>query len=132
MMLFTIIYFFRIFALVLFFSIIQAVIGSFVVFLVFTDCVGPSNPTYLYSKFFASAKESTDENFESRTVKNMHVKPVIPSKTSTMQPKERVPESSSTTEGSSKAEDMQSTHGSESSLSSGHSFIIIGFSEVEC
>ncbi|CAB9518411.1 dispatched homolog 1 [Seminavis robusta] len=46
-MLFTVIYFWRLFAMVLFFTIIQATIGSFVVFLVFTDVMGPSNPTYL-------------------------------------------------------------------------------------
>lgn len=49
-MLFTVIYFFRIFAMVLFFAIVQATIGSFVVFLVLTDCLGPSNPTYLFDK----------------------------------------------------------------------------------
>ena len=45
-MLFTIINFMRLFALVLFFTIVQATIGSFVVFLALTDCIGPSNPTY--------------------------------------------------------------------------------------
>lgn len=45
-MLFTIINFLRLFALVLFFTIVQATIGSFVVFLALTDCIGPANPTY--------------------------------------------------------------------------------------
>ena len=46
-MLFTVISFFQKFALILFMTIIQATIGSFVVFLTLTDCIGPSNPTYL-------------------------------------------------------------------------------------
>ena len=45
-MLFAIVYFLHLFALVLFFTIVQATIGSFVVFLVLTDCMGPANPTY--------------------------------------------------------------------------------------
>jgi len=49
-MLFTIISFFQKFALILFMTIVQATIGSFVVFLVMTDCLGPSNPTYLVDK----------------------------------------------------------------------------------
>lgn len=44
-MLFAIVYFLHLFALVLFFTIVQATIGSFVVFLVLADCLGPSNPT---------------------------------------------------------------------------------------
>ena len=47
MMLFTTLYFWRLFALVLFFTIVQATVGSFVVFMVFADSIGPSNPTYL-------------------------------------------------------------------------------------
>lgn len=47
MMLFAAIHFFRLFALVLFFTIVQATIGSFVFFLLLTDCIGPANPTYL-------------------------------------------------------------------------------------
>jgi len=46
-MLFTVINFFQKFALILFMTIIQATVGSFIVFLTFTDCIGPSNPTYL-------------------------------------------------------------------------------------
>ena len=46
-MIFTVITFFQKFALVLFMTIIQATVGSFVVFLTLTDCVGPSHPTYL-------------------------------------------------------------------------------------
>lgn len=45
-MLFTYINFFRLFALVLFFTIVQATIGSFVFFFVLTECFGPSNPTH--------------------------------------------------------------------------------------
>merc|ERR1712008_600898 len=46
-MLFTVINFFQKFALILFMTIIQATVGSFILFLTLTDCIGPSNPTYL-------------------------------------------------------------------------------------
>merc|ERR1712150_187315 len=46
-MLFTIITFFEKFAIVLFLTVLQALVGSFVVFLTMTICLGPSNPTYL-------------------------------------------------------------------------------------
>ena len=46
-MLFTVITFFQKFALVLFFTVIQATAGSFVVFLTMSICIGPSDPTYL-------------------------------------------------------------------------------------
>merc|ERR1712119_16656 len=49
-MLFTIITFFQKFAIVLFLTIAQSILGSFVVFMSLTDCIGPSNPTYLYDK----------------------------------------------------------------------------------
>eukprot|EP00538_Stauroneis_constricta_P012591 CAMPEP_0119547884 /NCGR_PEP_ID=MMETSP1352-20130426/1904_1 /TAXON_ID=265584 /ORGANISM="Stauroneis constricta, Strain CCMP1120" /LENGTH=1198 /DNA_ID=CAMNT_0007592951 /DNA_START=90 /DNA_END=3686 /DNA_ORIENTATION=- len=46
-MLFTVIIFFQKFALILFLTVIQATIGSFVVFLTMTDTIGPNQPTYL-------------------------------------------------------------------------------------
>jgi hypothetical protein len=46
-MLFCVITFFTKFALVLFFTIVQATIGSFVVFLTLADCTGPSQPTLM-------------------------------------------------------------------------------------
>ena len=46
-MLFAVITFFRKFALVLFFTILQAIVASFVMFLTWTDCMGPSNPTHV-------------------------------------------------------------------------------------
>ena len=52
-MLFAIIYFLHLFALVLFFTIVQATIGSFVVFLVLADCLGPANPTFALDYFTA-------------------------------------------------------------------------------
>lgn len=52
-MLFTIISFFQKFALILFMTIIQATVGSFIVFLTLTDCIGPSNPTQLVDKCLA-------------------------------------------------------------------------------
>ena len=44
-MLFTVISFFEKFAVILFLTIAQSTVGSFVVFLVVVDCIGPSNPT---------------------------------------------------------------------------------------
>jgi hypothetical protein len=51
-MLFAVITFFRKFALVLFFTIIMATVGSFIVLLTLTDCFGPSQPTYLVDLIF--------------------------------------------------------------------------------
>lgn len=49
-MLFTVITFFQKFALILFLTVVQASIGSFLILLTMTDCIGPSNPTYLVDK----------------------------------------------------------------------------------
>ena len=49
-MLFTVITFFQKFALILFFTVIQATVGSFVVFLAMSICLGPSDPTHLIDK----------------------------------------------------------------------------------
>ena len=46
-MLFCVITFFQKFALILFFTVIQATLGSFVFFLCLTDTLGPRNPTYV-------------------------------------------------------------------------------------
>jgi predicted RND superfamily exporter protein len=48
MMFFTEIFFFHLFGYVLLFTIVQATLASFVLFLAMTDCIGPSNPTYLF------------------------------------------------------------------------------------
>jgi len=61
-MLFTVISFFQQFALILFYTIIQATVGSFVVFTAFADCIGPSNPTYLVDSIFS--KKARRENEE--------------------------------------------------------------------
>jgi MMPL family len=52
-MLFTVITFFQKFALILFLTIVQAFIGSFIVFVVMADCLGPRNPTYVYDRMVA-------------------------------------------------------------------------------
>jgi hypothetical protein len=52
-MLFTVITFFQKFALILFFTVIQAFVGSFIVFLTLTDCFGPSRPTALVDSVVA-------------------------------------------------------------------------------
>ena len=49
-MLFTIITFFEKFAIILFLTIAQSTIGSFVVFLVMVDCIGPADPTFLMDR----------------------------------------------------------------------------------
>jgi len=41
-MLFTVISFFRQFAQILFYTILQATIGSFIVYLTLADCIGPA------------------------------------------------------------------------------------------
>jgi 5-methyltetrahydrofolate--homocysteine methyltransferase len=59
-MLFTTLLFFRLFATALVFTVLQATVGSFVVFLVLADCIGPSNPTLLWDTLrtkFRSRKE---------------------------------------------------------------------------
>lgn len=80
MMLFTIVYFFRIFAIVLFFAIIQAIVGSFVVFLVFTDCMGPSNPTYLYDKLLGCSETTEEESHEGTRTKKSQSKAIVDGK----------------------------------------------------
>lgn len=39
--------------MILFLTIAQSTIGSFVVFLVMVDCVGPSDPTHLIDSFLS-------------------------------------------------------------------------------
>merc|ERR1712232_198575 len=67
-MLFTVVSFFQQFATILFFTIIQATIGSFVVFTAFADCIGPSNPTYLFDSMFG--KCCGQKQTESMTTKS--------------------------------------------------------------
>lgn len=55
-MMFTVILFFRLFAMVLFFTMFQGTIGSFIVFLTLTDCIGPSNPTYVWDSMVAKLR----------------------------------------------------------------------------
>ena len=47
-MLFTVVTFFRRFATILFYTIIQATVGSFIVYLTLSDTIGPSQPTYIF------------------------------------------------------------------------------------
>jgi hypothetical protein len=74
-MIFTTISFFQKFAVILFFTILMATVGSFVVFITLTDCIGPSKPTYLMDLIIAKmtdccckrckkskANEETDES----------------------------------------------------------------------
>jgi len=68
-MLFCVITFFTKFAFVLFFAIIQSTIGSFVVFLTLTDCIGPAEPTQMADQLIAqcrgTAQDSTANNNDS-------------------------------------------------------------------
>lgn len=52
-MLFTVIVFFQKFAIVLFLTVIQSLVGSFVVFLTMTVSLGPSDPTYVVDHVMA-------------------------------------------------------------------------------
>jgi 5-methyltetrahydrofolate--homocysteine methyltransferase len=63
-MLFTVITFFQKFALILFFTIIQASIGSFIIFLTMMDCIGPSAPTYLVDRFLLRKEVPVSEESE--------------------------------------------------------------------
>ena len=65
-MLFTIINFMRLFALVLFFTVVQSTIGSFVVFFAFTDCIGPSNPTYAVDYVISKSKTCVERKNQDR------------------------------------------------------------------
>lgn len=58
-MLFTVVSFFQQFATILFYTIIQATIGSFVVFTAFADCIGPSNPTALFDRYLICCNSSS-------------------------------------------------------------------------
>lgn len=63
-MLFTVVSFFQQFATILFFTIIQATVGSFVVFTAFADCIGPSHPTALFDKYLNCCGNNDTENSE--------------------------------------------------------------------
>lgn len=64
-MLACVITFFTKFAMILFFTIVQSVLGSFVVFLTLTDCIGPIQPTYwadrIAEKFKGNESGSRDK-----------------------------------------------------------------------
>jgi len=61
-MLFTVITFFQKFALILFFTIIQSTVGSFVVFATMMDCVGPNKPTYFADKLVEICRGKSSED----------------------------------------------------------------------
>ena len=52
-MLGTVITFFEKFSIILFLTIFQSTIGSFVVFLVMVDCIGPSDPTHVVDQMLS-------------------------------------------------------------------------------
>jgi predicted exporter len=69
-MIFTVITFFQKFAIILFYTILNATIGSFIVFITLTDTLGPTHPTYLFDQCMlrlcgkqtdASMKDETNE-----------------------------------------------------------------------
>lgn len=60
-MLFTVITFFTKFAQILFYTILMATAGSFIVFLTLTDIFGPSNPTALVDKSIMKLRNLTTE-----------------------------------------------------------------------
>eukprot|EP00977_Amphora_coffeiformis_P004565 scaffold983_cov168-Amphora_coffeaeformis.AAC.1 len=79
-MLFTVITFFEKFAVILFLTIAQSVVGSFVVFLVTVDCIGPSNPTHtvdhllsrVYAVFGKEYQEQELQETQHFTEKEFH------------------------------------------------------------
>jgi hypothetical protein len=60
--------FFTKFALVLFFTIIQAIIGSFIVFLTLTDCIGPEDPTYMAERLVEQCSGESKSMVDSPSV----------------------------------------------------------------
>lgn len=60
-MLFTVITFFQKFALILFFTVIMASLGSFVFLLTVLDCIGPTNPTFLADKCLESCSGQSND-----------------------------------------------------------------------
>jgi multidrug efflux pump subunit AcrB len=73
-MLFTEIIFFQKFALILFFTIVQATLASFVVFLVLCVCFGPSNPTYLVDSVVARCFKQNKEQNEQKDEHSVSMK----------------------------------------------------------
>ncbi len=61
-MLFTVITFFRKFAMILFITTVMASVGSFIFLATFLDCSGPSNPTYLADKCMEVCCKSKNVN----------------------------------------------------------------------
>ena len=59
--------FFQKFAMILLLTILQATIGSFVVFLTMTDCIGPNDPTALMDRLLNCCKRK-DQSLESASV----------------------------------------------------------------
>lgn len=66
-MLFTVISFFVKFGVILFVTVIQATLGSFIVFLVLIDCFGPTNPTWLFDQ---CQEKMTNRNRRGEVVKD--------------------------------------------------------------
>jgi hypothetical protein len=72
-MLFTVITFFQKFALILFFTVIMASIGSFIFLCTLLDCIGPSDPTYLFDKCaetFLNGSQRSNTETNTKTKKN--------------------------------------------------------------
>jgi hypothetical protein len=67
LMIFTVITFFRKFAIILFLTVVQATAGSFVVFLSMTDCLGPSDPTALVDKALSKCSKKGERNDDSNS-----------------------------------------------------------------
>merc|ERR1712176_314952 len=72
-MLFTVISFFTKFALILFFTIIQTSVGSFILFVVMTDCLGPAYPTYLYDKLIGRTDHPLENTGNKTPEKNKRI-----------------------------------------------------------
>ena len=59
--------FFQKFAMILLLTILQATIGSFVVFLTMTDCIGPNDPTALMDRLLNCCKRQ-NQSLDSASV----------------------------------------------------------------
>ena len=59
--------FFQKFAMILLLTILQATIGSFLVFLTMTDCIGPNDPTALMDRLWNCCKRK-NQSLDSASV----------------------------------------------------------------
>lgn len=76
-MLFTTITFFQKFAQVLFYTVLMATVGSFIVFITLSDTFGPSRPTVLVDAIVGKVKDTCCKEKENETSVESEQRPVV-------------------------------------------------------